>query len=204
MQHFPFMSVKNNKASKALSDLADEQLVTQAQRGSQAAFGELHHRYALMVFRFLYGRTGNIQDAEDLTSEVFVRAWEALPRYRQQGVSFGAYLMRIARNLAIDLYRKNQRDLEQIQKLGGESNVLGYSLSPEEVLINRQESDEMFAALSKLKPDYRDVLLLRFVAGLSTLETARVIGRTHGSTRVLQHRALHALRALLVGGDRAR
>ena len=82
----------------------DARLVKRAKNGDAEAFGRLHDRYAESIFRFLNARLNNRMDAEDLFGEVFLRAWHALPRYRQQGFPFSAYLFRIARNLLIDHY----------------------------------------------------------------------------------------------------
>jgi len=97
---------------------ADEnRLVEQAKKGDAGAFGELYEFYAPLVFRFLFSHLDNRLDAEDLTEEVFLRVWEALPGFRLRGVPFGGYLFRVARNALYDFYRRNrhspQTDLEQ-------------------------------------------------------------------------------------------
>ena len=177
------------------SGLGDALLVEQAQQGDADAFGKLHDRYALPIFRFLCGRVGNRQDAEDLTSEVFLRAWRSLPQYRSRGYPFSAYLFRIARNLLVDHYRQDSAARlrvrqDEIWQQGEASNL-------DEVLILKQERAALYAVLAQMREDYRDVLLLRFVSGLSSEETARIMGRSSGAVCVLQHRALRALRMLL-------
>ncbi len=181
------------------SGLGDALLVEQAKQGDADAFGELHDRYALRVFRFVYARVGNHQDAEDLTSEVFLRAWRSLHRYRSRGYPFSAYLFRIARNLLVDHYRREQKDEQGAQQA---ANRLRHAVSNlDDDVIQKQEYATLYAALEQMREDYRDVLLLRFVSGLSSEETARAMGRSSGAVRVLQHRALKALRKRLCGDD---
>ncbi len=180
------------------SGLGDALLVEQAKQGDADAFGELHDRYALRVFRFVYGRVGNRQDAEDLTSEVFLRAWRSLHRYRSRGYPFSAYLFRIARNLLVDHYRRDKKCEQEVRQAG--NGLRGMVSNLDDVMILKQEYDSLHAALEQMREDYRDVLLLRFVSGLSSEETAKVMGRSSGAVRVLQHRALKALRNQL-GSD---
>ena len=87
----------------------DAQLVKRAKHGDSDAFGELHDYYVDAIYNFLASRTSDPLDAEDLTGEVFLRAWRSLKNYRQKGYPFSAYLFRIARNLLIDHYRQSQR-----------------------------------------------------------------------------------------------
>jgi len=91
-----------------LSEQDDAQLIERAQGGDVDAFGELYERHADSIFRFIYSQTLHRLDAEDITSDVFFRAWRSLPRYKDQGFSFSPYLFRIARNALIDSRRKRR------------------------------------------------------------------------------------------------
>jgi len=173
----------------------DERLVERAKSGDAEAFGQLHDRYAESVFRFLYSRLNNRMDAEDLFGEVFLRTWNSLPRYKSQGLPFSAYLFRIARNLLIDHYRKSNSEKHIDTQDIKASEVL--QVSPYERLVTKQEIEELKDTLSLLREDYRDVLVMRFISGLSPEETAKAMGRSSGAVRVLQHRALKALRRQL-------
>ena len=174
----------------------DHALIQRAQQGNEHAFGELYERFAPGVFRYLYAHLEQRQDAEDLTEEVFFRTWRALPRYRQHGVPFQAYLLRIARNSLIDHYRRS-KPLQQQSSLPVED--LAHQLSdPASIPLSVQlEHQELVLHLEKLPEDHRTVLVLRFLNGLSPHETAQAMGRSEGAVRVLQHRALSAMRALL-------
>jgi RNA polymerase sigma-70 factor, ECF subfamily len=170
----------------------DARLVKRAKNGDSEAFGQLHDRYADLIFRFLQARLNNRMDAEDLFGEVFLRAWHSLPRYRQKGYPFSSYLFRIARNLVVDYYRKLSQHEEMVQH--NDSLLQVVQNSPDEKIIRKQEYQELNKKLAAMREDYRDVLVLRFISGLSPDETAAVMGRSSGAIRVLQHRALKAFR----------
>jgi RNA polymerase sigma-70 factor (ECF subfamily) len=178
-------------------DLEDVQLIARAQDGEADAFGELYERYVQTIFRFVYVRLDDRRDAEDLTEEVFLRVWQSLPSYREQGVPFLAFLFRIARNAVIDFYRssKSPRHQESIE----DNPVQDFHSDPGEQAITNLEHQELRQILDNMREDYRMVLVLRFLSELSPEETAQVMGRSTGAVRVLQHRALSALRNILEG-----
>ncbi len=175
---------------------ADEsQLIERAKAGDADAFGDLYARHLHAIFRFFYSRLDNTQDAEDLTEETFIRIWRSLPRFEDQGVPFLAYSFQIARNLLIDHYRR----------YGNSKTVAGYKddliLKPQpdasEAALRNIEHEQVRQALEKLKEDHQTVLVSRFLSDLSTEEVAQLMGRSPGAVRVLQHRALAALRKQL-------
>jgi RNA polymerase sigma-70 factor (ECF subfamily) len=142
------------------------------------------------VFRYCLARTGVSQDAEDLVSEVFLRAMEALPRYDERGVPFLAFLYRVARNATIDRARRHRNDVSV------ESLVIhpASSHDVERETLRSLQRRALFTALSQLKAEYREVLLLRFVEGYAAAEAARLLGKTEMAVRNLQHRGLERLR----------
>lgn len=187
-----FLGVKD---MPAWQDSEEGELIEIAKGGEADAFGELYRRYAKIVFRFIYANLNDRFDAEDLTEEVFLRAWRSLSNYRQKGVPFLAYLFKIARNVLIDFYRRAGRS-------GGhmsieEKQITDFNPDPSETAILNIEHQEVRQTLTQLREDYRTVLVLRFLSGLSPEETGQVMGRTPGAVRILQHRALSALRGLL-------
>ena len=179
------------------STVDDIQLLHSAQQGNAEAFGGLYERYADRVFRFLFAHVDNRLDAEDLTEDVFLRVWRSLPNYREQGVPFLAFLFRIARNALIDHYRRSGPSKQQvpIEDLA----IKDQSPGPVDAALFSFEREELRLSLEQLREDYRMVLVLRFLSELSPEETAQVMGRSPGAVRVLQHRALAALRTLLDG-----
>ena len=171
----------------------DHELIKRAQKGDPHAFGELYENYAPVIFRFLFTHLNSQMDAEDLTGEVFLKAWQSLPRYTERGIPFLAFLFRIAKNALVDHYRQNKR-LEPKEPDDMDGYKAEGTPEPGEMVGSEMEHQNMLRILSKLRPDYKSVLTLRFISGLSPEETAQVMNRSSGAIRVLQHRALAALR----------
>jgi RNA polymerase sigma-70 factor, ECF subfamily len=177
----------------------DAALVLAAKAGDAAAFGELYERYRDAIYRFCLARTGTPHDAEDLTSDVFVKALHSIDRYQDRGLPFTAFLYRIARNAAID----RSRTLKQPLSVDG---LLVEPASKQNVELEATfavEKSILLAALTKLKSEHRDVIVMRFIEGYSALEVAQLLGRTEGAVRTLQHRALERLRKEFESAQRA-
>lgn len=173
-------------------------LVAAARRGDEAAFTELYRRYADRVYRFCLFRVRRPADAEDLMQQTFLRAIEALPRYEERGLPFGAWLFRIARNVVIDheRTRRDALDLDELAHAGAEPAI-------DDETGGLADRSALLAAIARLTPDQREVLGYRFFADLSARETGRLMGRGEATVRGLQARALAALRrelAALEGG----
>lgn len=174
-------------------------LVRRAVAGDAAAFAELYDDYSPRVRRFLRHQVGDADVAEELLQRTFVKMIEALPRYRSRGLPFGAWVFRIARNTVIDHRRTNHPGLPL------ESAIDRASDAGDPVLAAERDDDRMRLrdALDDLPIDQREVLVWRFFAELSPAETAVLMGRSNGAVRVLQHRALVALRAILEASGQA-
>jgi RNA polymerase sigma-70 factor (ECF subfamily) len=177
--------------------LDDEQVIQQVKRGDTDAFGGLYNAYVEVIFRYVYVHLENRFDAEDLTEEIFLRAWRALPKYDERGLPFSAFLFRIAQNALIDFYRqrKNVQSLDDLEMPSREAG-------PEEAVDARIDNIELRKHITALREDYRNVIIFRFLSGLSPEETAQVMERSVGAVRVLQHRALSALKELMGRGSR--
>ncbi len=174
----------------------DEQIINKVKNGDAEAFGVLYEQYADTIFRYIYSHLENRLDAEDLTEEIFIRAWRALPKYDERGLPFTAFLFRIARNSLIDFYRQ-KKPLQSIEDIELQSSHAG----PEETVELIFENQDLRDTIAKLREDYRNVLIFRFLSELSPEETAQVMQRSVGAVRVLQHRALSMLRDLLQRGQ---
>jgi RNA polymerase sigma-70 factor, ECF subfamily len=183
-----------------LSPVGEHELIQKARSGDTDAFGRLYEANAPAVFRFLYAHLDDRLDAEDLTEETFLRVWQALPGYREQGAPFGGFLFRVARNVLYDHYRQTRRRPSSAMD---RDFVDDQQPDPAVVVPEHLERREMHRVMGALREDQRLVLSLRFLAGLSPEETAQAMGRSAGSIRVLQHRALAALRKLLVRPEEA-
>jgi len=176
-----------------MDDETLDRLVADAQRGDREAFGRIFDAYAAPVHRFIASRVNRPSDAEDLTQLVFVKALEALPRYEARGVPFGGWLFRLARNAIIDQVRTRRDHLSLISAVTRETEEAG----PEARAALRDDLERMAEALRDLTDDQREVIELRFFAGLSVIEAAMVMGRQEGTIRGLQFRAIAALRRSL-------
>lgn len=154
------------------------------------AYGEIYDRYVTRIYRFVFFKVGNKLDAEDITSEAFLKAW----RYIQEGQpikNLNALLYSIARNLVIDHYRfqAKKRAFEEASFPEIEGGV-----SMSHRLDLKVDEKRILNALKALKDEYSEVIVLKFFDNLSTAETAQIIGKSQNNTRVLLHRALTALR----------
>ncbi len=170
----------------------DKNLIQSAQAGDAESFGILYEKYAGSIYKYLFVHLGNVEDAEDITVEVFLRAWNALPGYDQRGYPFRAFLFRIARNLLVDQYRQH-RTVSELDERFKDENLIDL----EQAAVEQVEDELIRKSLREIHPDYRHVLMLRFFGGLSLLEIAKVMKRSENAVRVLQHRALKALRKLV-------
>ena len=171
-----------------------DQLVERAREGDEAAFGALYDAFAPRLYRFFSFRVPRRDLAEDLTQQVFVKMIEQLPNYQAQGAPFAAWVFRIARNIWIDQHRTSHpaAPLESLpESTDGEPG-------PEEMALRSLDWERVRAALYRLPDEQREVIVCRFFAELSPAETASLMGRSEGSVRVIQHRALVALRRMLM------
>jgi RNA polymerase sigma-70 factor (ECF subfamily) len=176
-----------------MNDDSIDRLVAQAQQGDLQAFASIFDAYHVAVYRFVASRVNNPSDAEDLTQLVFVKALEALPRFAARGVPFGGWLFRLARNTVIDHVRTRREHSE----LEAATNRATEDVGPETVALIRDDLAAVAKALKLLTEDQREVIALRFFAGLSAREAAEAMGRQEGTIRGLQFRAIGALRRSL-------
>ena len=176
-----------------MDDETLDRLVAEAQRGNTAAFGRIFDEFGAPIYRFIASRVNSPSDAEDLTQLVFVKALEALPRYEARGIPFGGWLFRLARNAIIDQSRTRRDHLSLVTAVTRATDEAG----PEAMATLRDDLERVARALADLTDDQREVIELRFFAGLSVYEAAAAMGRQEGTIRGLQFRAIAALRRSL-------
>jgi RNA polymerase sigma-70 factor (ECF subfamily) len=171
----------------------DQQLIERAREYDTQALAEIYDRYAEAIYRYLYRLLRDASEAEDLTSEVFLRLLQVLgtpkaPRERLQG-----WLYRVARNLAMDWFRREgaRHTLELNEELVANGD------SPSAAIEERQIHQRLTMALRRLTPSQQQVILLRFGEGLRIADVSRLMGKSEGAIRVLQHRAVKRLSKLL-------
>ena len=165
-------------------------LVERAQRGDRAALEELYLTHFDRIYGYLHMSVGSRHDAEDLTTQTFVKMLESIGRFRWQSVPFSAWLFRIAHNLAMDHFRARRRwqpEEEIPEPAGAEEN------SAEEQALASIGDASLLELVARLSPDQRQVLTLKFVFRFSNGEAAAILGKTEGAVKSLQHRALVSL-----------
>lgn len=173
----------------------EQRLVLAAQRGDEKAFASLYETYVDRVYRYIASRVRNAADAEELTGDVFLKALKSIGSFRWTGAPFAAWLFRIAHNVVIDDVRKKTRR-EDVPFTGTEVSGEDPVRDAEARLALR----EIRAALAHLTETQRQVVTLRFAAGLSIKEIASILGKNEGAVKAAQHSAVSALRQL-VGRD---
>ncbi|MCI0815210.1 MAG: sigma-70 family RNA polymerase sigma factor, partial [Chloroflexi bacterium] len=157
---------------------AERLLVDAAKAGDQAALSELYQTYFPRLYRYILARTGNTYDAEDLTEEVFMRVLEAIKRFEHRKAPFSAWLFRIAHNAVISQRRKETARGRSSQLNDG---MPVDSAGPEELVEKRVALSEVMQAAKSLPDAQRQVISLRFAAGLTVAETARAMGKGEGN-----------------------
>jgi RNA polymerase sigma-70 factor (ECF subfamily) len=173
---------------------AEQKLIRAAQSGDDGAVAELYNAFVDKIYHYLFYRVESHEVAEDLTAEVFLRFVEGIGAYQDRNVPLLAWLYQIAHARLVDHYRQKptvaiDEDLESIE-FSMEDDV-------DSELMTAYQQRNVQAALSKLKEDQRQVLVLRFIEGYNLQQTAEVVGKTVGAVKVIQHRALHILSQLL-------
>lgn len=172
--------------------MEEEKLIKKAQKGENEAFAKLYDFYIEKIYRFIYIKTSNKSDAEDLTQQVFLSAWQSIKSFRYEGHPFSSWLYKIARNLVIDYYRKKKPQEIEFSELLFEL---------EEVKVNFEKDfdknlliEKVKSVLKRLPVEQQDVIILKFIDNLSNKEIAKILNKSEGAIRVLQHRALKQLK----------
>jgi RNA polymerase sigma-70 factor (ECF subfamily) len=182
-----------------LAELDEKELV-QLAKNDEVAFGEIYRRYVEKIYNYIYYRTSNKYDAEDLTARVFQRALKHIPNYEDRGVPFSAWLYRIAHNLVVNHHRDRKR-----RKIVPLDDLIVSTFrwdAPEKVTERREDQEELLEAINHLPEDRQQLLILKFVERLSNAEIGNIMGRSEGAIKSLYHRTLIALREEMAGNER--
>jgi len=183
--------LQEDRKTEAATDI--DLLINGAVSGNADNFGRLYDLYVDRVYRHIYYRVGNIKDAEDLTQQVFLKAWNAIGRYRKTASPFVAWLMRISHNLVIDFYRsKKDKTYLDFEVASSDSNA-----NPERAVEIEFDQQQLRKAILRLPSDQQQVILMSFIEGFSYSEIAATLGKSEGSIRVIQYRALKKIRNIL-------
>jgi len=175
--------------------LSEAEIIKKAQKNDPAAVGKLFDDHHEAIFRFFWARVRDHHLADDLTGELFTRMVAELPRYQQRNLPFRAWLYRIAHNLVIDNYRTDKSQLSlPLEQANLETSQ---TARPDEMLEQTMKTKRIQQALDIIDPGQREVVELRFLAGLSLKEVAEALNKTVAAVKALQHRGLYSLRLLL-------
>jgi RNA polymerase sigma factor (sigma-70 family) len=201
-------SVRNSSAGAVVSALdgdsgapldAERLLASKATLGDRDAYSALYERYVDKIYRYIFYKVGGREQAEDLTSLTFLKAWDAIADYEWRNYPFGAWLFRIAHNLVVDHHRARRETLSLDDASPHlEVRATDAPIRPDRVLAQALAEERIRRAIDRLTEEQQQVLILRFYEGLSTTEVADLMGKRNGAVRGLQFRALSGLRDLLV------
>jgi len=177
---------------KKLLPINEDEILLRAAQGDQEAFGQLYEHYVGRIFNYIFYRTGNPYDAEDLTARVFFRAMHHVHSYNNRGLPFSAWLYRIAHNLVANWHRDNSRRKE----IPLDDSAFSWNKGdlPEIKLMQLEERERLMLVIRHLPTDRQQLLILKFVDHLSNSEIGNIMGKTEGAVKSLYHRTLMSLR----------
>ena len=174
-------------------------LVQRARQGDHQAFAQLYENHFDKIFRYIVLKIGNQTEAEDMTQQVFIKAYESIGSYQWQGVPFTAWLFRIAHNQMVDYVRKQSKKptipLDESLPIADDSDL-------EHDVETKIEMEKVVLATKQLTKAQREVISLRFAGGLSITEAAKTMRKSEGAIKALQHSAILALRKILLAGEK--
>ena len=175
----------------------EESLVQRAQNSDPEAFSQLYERYFNKIFRYIALKIGNSPEAEDMTQQVFLKSLQSISSYRWRDIPFSAWLFRIAHNLVVDYWKKKSR--EKVAAVAPEEidEMAASPYDPAALAELNFDMKQLAAACDRLTEGQREIISLRFAGGLSVAESAKVMGKSEGAVKVLQHAALVKLRRIL-------
>ena len=187
------------KAVSTPSDhLQEWELVQRAQALDEVALASLYSTYYPKIYNYAFLQLGDIHAAEDLASDVMLKLLESIKKYQFKGTPFSAWVFRIARNRLIDLHRRRKRH--------GEVNLTeplaAMQIGPQTLAERALDRGQLQLALRYLTDEQRQVIVLKFIEGFDNASVARVLGRSEGAIKSLQHRALKSLRRVMSGETR--
>ncbi|HCB48056.1 MAG TPA: RNA polymerase subunit sigma-24 [Chloroflexi bacterium] len=172
------------------TDENERALIEQAKHDREA-FGQLYELYVDRIYNYVYYRTGNSQEAEDLTARIFFRAIQHIGRYEDRGAPFSAWLYRIARNMLANWYRDNdKRKMIPLDNISQKHNSEGPELNTE----REQEREVLLSAIRRLPAARQELLILKYVEQMPNAEIGQIMGRSEGAIKSLYHRTLLSLR----------
>jgi len=173
------------------AELTDAELISLAKEDKDA-FGELYERYVKRIYNYVYYRTSNHHDAEDLTAKVFMRALKHIPKYDERGVPFSAWLYRIAHNLVANWHRdRSRRKILPLDDYSGRDTSVEL---PEKQTEAQEEIAHLMESIRRLPEERQQLLILKYIERLPNSQIGDIMDRTEGAIKSLYYRTLSALR----------
>ncbi len=199
------MSELPNSPNRELTIEEEAEMVERAQ-SDREAFGEIYRQYVRRIYNYIYYRTGDHQETEDLTAKVFFRAMDGLPKYTNRGLPFSAWLYRIAHNLVANWYRdRGRRKIIPLDSIAPDDASLTEASAfnlPEAAVQGDEERSFLMRAIRQLPEDRQQLLIFKFVERLTNAEIGSIMGRSEGAIKSLYHRTLIALRKIVGKNDK--
>lgn len=179
-------------SSNGATDRQEEAILVERAKQDTEAFGILYERHVERIYSYIYYRTGNQQDAEDLTARTFFKALDHIDRYSDRGLPFSAWLYRIAHNLLANWHRDRSRRKElSLDDHIPHGQIYG---GPERQAEAQEERQALLSAIRRLPQDRQQLLLLKFMERMPNAQIGEIMGRSEGAIKSLYHRTLIALR----------
>ncbi|MBI4284013.1 MAG: sigma-70 family RNA polymerase sigma factor [Chloroflexi bacterium] len=175
----------------------EESLVRQAQEGDQRAFAQLYEEHFDKIYRYVALRIGDRIEAEDMTQQVFLNALQSISSFKWKGVPFVAWLFRIAHNQVVDYLRKKTKHTAAPL----DESLVSSDSNPQSIVEHTLEMERLLIATKRLTKAQQEVISLRFAGELSIVEVAKIMGKSQGAVKALQHSAIIALRRVLSVGN---
>lgn len=174
----------------------EESLVRQAKEGDKEAFARLYEEHFDKIYRYVVLRIGDRTEAEDMTQQVFLKAFQSISSYNWKGTPFAAWLYRIAHNQVVDYLRKKGKQIaapyDDLPATGDSGD------DPQQMAERSLDVEQIQLATTQLTQAQREVISLRFAGGLSIAEVAKTMGKSQGAIKALQHSAIISLRKVLL------
>lgn len=171
---------------------SDNDLIIRAKSADPHALATIYERYSPAIYRYIYYRVGDVELAEDLHAEVFLRMIEGMERYEDRGWPISAWLYRIAHDRTIDSLRRKYRRKQVPLEVWSDTCD-----GPDMEIEGEIDHEELWQSIGQLTETQREVIVLRFINNLSVQAVAERLGRTEGAVKALQHRALQTLNRLM-------
>ncbi len=175
----------------------EERLVERAKNKDQQAFSELYEAYFDKIYRYIVLKTGDREEAEDMTQQVFLKALRSISSFKWKGAPFSAWLYRIAHNQIVDHLRKRDRHPSTLLNEDAPPASTSRESNPQKMTEHALDMEQVLSATQNLTDSQREVISLRFTSDLPTDQVAKIMGKNLGAIKALQHSAILALRKTL-------